>query len=98
MSWPRPRSAWSAAPLSVDGNDNLSRKKIEAALSIPEKPREMSPEDWEDWVDEAAGVITELYGETGYLDAAVKIDPVAPDTAKAGSGPAGNSGRTKSGR
>jgi outer membrane protein assembly factor BamA len=77
-------AAWAAAPLSVDGNDNLSRKKIEAALSIPEKPREMSPEDWEDWVDEAAGAVTELYGETGYLDAAVKIDSAGSDTGKGG--------------
>jgi outer membrane protein assembly factor BamA len=73
--------AWSAAPIALDGNEHLSRRKIEAVLAPPEKPREMSPEDWEDWVDEAAGAITEIYGEIGYLDAAVKIEPPRTDTA-----------------
>lgn len=74
-------SSWSAAPITLDGNEHLSRRKLEAVLSAPEKPREMSPEDWEDWVDEAAGAITEIYGEIGYLDAAVKIQPPRTDTA-----------------
>ncbi|MDB5047630.1 MAG: outer membrane protein family [Fibrobacteres bacterium] len=76
-------AAWSAAPVVYEGNDHLSRKKLDAVLSAPDKPKELSPEDWEDWVDEAAASITDLYGETGYLDAAVKVDAPGLDSAKA---------------
>ena len=75
-----------AASILYDGNDHLSRKKIDAVLSAPDKPKEMSQEDWEDWVDEAAGAITDLYGEIGYLDAAVKADPPGSDGAKGDEG------------
>ncbi|HKP95806.1 MAG TPA: BamA/TamA family outer membrane protein [Fibrobacteria bacterium] len=67
-------AAWSAAPVVFEGNEHLSRKKMDAVLTAPDKPRELSGEDWEDWVDEAAGAIVDLYGEIGYLDAAVKVD------------------------
>ncbi len=73
-----------AADLSVDGNDQLSRRKIEAAISLPEKPSTLSTEDWEDWVDDVAGSITDLYGQIGYLDAAVKVERSSDDSAAAG--------------
>ncbi|MDB5106988.1 MAG: outer membrane protein family [Fibrobacteres bacterium] len=79
-----PFFAAAAAPTSVDGNDNISKKKIDAVLTVPDKPRELSAEDWEDWVDEAASAITDLYGDAGYLDAAIKIDPPGSDTGKGG--------------
>ncbi len=82
-------AAWSAAPLVLDGNGNLSRKKIDAAVTAPDNPRQLSQEDWEDWVDDAAAAITDLYGEIGYLDAAVKVDPPGADTGKGGLGPGG---------
>ncbi|MEO6096343.1 MAG: BamA/TamA family outer membrane protein [Fibrobacteria bacterium] len=84
-------ASWSAAPLTIDGNDNLSRKKLDAVLSVPDKPSEMSKEGWEDWVDETAEAITDLYGEIGYLDAAIKIDPIASDTGEAAGRPASRS-------
>jgi outer membrane protein insertion porin family len=79
-------AAWSAAPMEFDGNDHLARKKIDAVLSAPEDPGRLSQEDWADWVDEAAEAITDLYGEIGYLDAAVKADVSAGDSGKPGEG------------
>lgn len=75
-----------AAPLELEGNDNLGRKKIDAAVTPPEHPDSLSAEDWEDWVDDAAASITDLYGEIGYLDAAVKAERGA-DSAQGGPGP-----------
>ena len=63
-----------AATLAIEGCDHLPRKKIDAAISLPDKPSEISAEDWEDWVDVAAVSLTDLYGEIGYLDAAVKVE------------------------
>lgn len=74
-AWP----AW-AAPLSLEGNAHLPRKKIESALSLPERPSSLSEEDWGDWVDETALAITGLYGEIGYLDAAVKVERAGADS------------------
>lgn len=71
-----------AAALSLDGNDHISRRKIESALTLPDRPSALSPEDWEDWVDDAALSITDLYGEGGYLDAAVKVERAGDDSAK----------------
>jgi outer membrane protein assembly factor BamA len=69
-----------AVPLSVEGNDRFSRRKIESALTLPDRPSALSAEEWEDWVDEAALSITDLYGEQGYLDAAVKVERAGTDT------------------
>ncbi len=66
-----------------EGNIHLARKKMDAVLSAPENPKGMSREDWDDWVDETASAITDLYGEIGYLDAAVKVDAPGWDSAKA---------------
>lgn len=74
----------SAAQFRMEGADNLSRKKIESVLTLPENPRELSVEDWEDWVDESAAAITDLYADIGYLDAAVKFDRPEPDSGKSG--------------
>jgi outer membrane protein assembly factor BamA len=71
-----------ATPLSVEGNDKISRKKIESALTLPDRPSALSAEEWEDWVDEAALSITDLYGELGYLDAAVKVERAGADSAQ----------------
>ena len=75
-------SAYAAAPLDLDGNDHLSRKKIETAVSMPDRPAALGPEDWEDWVDDAALSITDLYAESGYLDAAVKAERAGTDSAQ----------------
>jgi outer membrane protein assembly factor BamA len=69
-----------ATPLSVEGNENISRKKIESALTLPERPSALGAEDWEDWVDDAALSITDLYAEIGYLDAAVKVERAGSDS------------------
>src|SRR5690606_1541856 len=66
--------AVSASGLDLQGGDKLPRRKIESALMLQDNPGGMSREDWEDWADEAAAVITDLYADMGYLDAAVKID------------------------
>ena len=71
-----------SATLLLDGNEHLPRRKLESALSLPDHPSALSPEDWEDWVDDAALSITDLYGEIGYLDAAVKIERAGEDSAK----------------
>jgi outer membrane protein assembly factor BamA len=70
-----------AATLWLDGNDHISRKKIESALTLPDRPSALSAEDWEDWVDDAALSISDLYGEMGYLDAAVKVERAGADSA-----------------
>jgi outer membrane protein assembly factor BamA len=78
MLWAR--AAYGASVL-LDGNDNISRKKIESALTLPDRPSALSQEDWEDWVDDAALSVTDLYGDLGYMDAAVKVERIAADSA-----------------
>ncbi|MEO7427692.1 MAG: BamA/TamA family outer membrane protein [Fibrobacteria bacterium] len=73
----------SAVGILFEGNAHLSRKKMDAVVSAPENPEGMSGEDWEDWVDETASAITDLYGESGYLDAAIKIEAPGWDTTDA---------------
>ena len=58
------------------------RRKIESALDLPERPREMDSTDWEVWGDDAAGLLSDLYGETGYFDAAFRF--VLGDSAAGG--------------
>ena len=59
--------------LEVEGNDKVPRRRIESALDLPERPREMDAADWEVWSEDAAGLLSELYGETGYFDAAFRF-------------------------
>jgi outer membrane protein assembly factor BamA len=71
-----------ATPVSVEGNAHVSRKKIESALTLPDRPSALTAEEWEDWVDDAALSITDLYGEIGYLDAAIKVERAGIDSAQ----------------
>jgi outer membrane protein assembly factor BamA len=76
--------AWSATVLDIDGNAHLSRKKIEAVLSLPEKPKGFSEEDWEAWSDEVTSSLSDMYAEQGYLDVAFRVAPVPDTNAPAG--------------
>ena len=69
--------AWAATILVVEGNHYLAKKKIDAAISLPDKPRELSVEEWEVWSDEVAPTLSDLYAEDGYLDATFQVAPVA---------------------
>ncbi len=62
-----------AATLTFAGNDHLPRKKIDAVVSPPDHPAALSAEEWDDWVDDATLSLSDLYGESGYLDAAFKV-------------------------
>lgn len=66
----------------MEGNGQFSRKKIESVLTLPDRPSSLSAEEWEDWVDDAALSITDLYAEIGYLDAAVKVERAGTDSAR----------------
>lgn len=70
-----------ATVLDIEGNSHLSKKKIETVLSLPEKPKELSAEDWENWSDEAASSLSELYADDGYMDAAFRVAPPADSAA-----------------
>ncbi len=70
------QSVSGATILVVEGNLNLSRRKIEAAISLPENPRELSESSWAEWSDEVATSLSDLYSEIGYLDAAFRVNPI----------------------
>lgn len=76
-------SAASAAAVQVDivveGNEEIPRRRIEAALDLPERPAEMDESDWEVWTEDAAGLLSDLYRETGWFDAAFRFQ--RPDSA-----------------
>jgi outer membrane protein assembly factor BamA len=63
--------------IAVSGNEEIPRRRIEAALDIPERPWEMDESDWEAWTEDAAGLLSDLYRETGYFDAAFRFERTA---------------------
>jgi outer membrane protein assembly factor BamA len=67
-------SARSEVALSVEGNDLVPRRKIEAGLDLPPRPREMDESDWEVWSEDAAGLLSDLYREIGCFDAAFRFE------------------------
>lgn len=69
-----PGAARGEVDLQVEGNDNLSRRKLEAALDLPERPLDMDASDWEVWEEDAVGLLSDLYLETGYFDAAFRFE------------------------
>ncbi len=70
--------------LDIDGNAHQSKKKIESALTLPDKPKEFSAEDWESWSDEVASALSDLYSDDGYMDASFRVVPPADSAAKGG--------------
>lgn len=60
--------------LEVGGNDLIPRRKIEAGLDLPQRPRDMDDSDWEAWSEDAAGLLSDLYREIGCFDAAFRIE------------------------
>lgn len=60
--------------LDVEGNDKISRRRIESALELPESPWEMDAADWEVWSEDAAGLLSDLYREQGFFDAAFRFE------------------------
>jgi outer membrane protein assembly factor BamA len=69
--------------ITVSGNEEIPRRRIEAALDIPERPGDMDESEWEAWTEDAAGLLSDLYRETGYFDAAFRFEREGPG----GSGP-----------
>jgi outer membrane protein insertion porin family len=78
--------AHSAALLQFEGDDHLPRRKIEAAMALPDKPLAMSDEDWEDWQDEAVDALSDAYQEIGYFDAAFRFERRPGEGAKSADG------------
>lgn len=76
--------SWSESVLSISGNDHLSRKQIEANLSLPDHPVEFTDEDWSSWTEDAISLLSELYSVEGYLDVAFQIHPQRDTTIKSG--------------
>src|SRR5687767_1322922 len=65
---------YGAVPMSIDGNDQVGRKRIETAMDLPEQILGYSEDEWEAWTEEAALSLSDLYRETGYLDAEFRLE------------------------
>ena len=66
-------SSSQALTFLIEGNSNISRKKIDAVISLPEEPEKFSDEDWELWTDDLVSTVSEVYAEQGFFDAAFRI-------------------------
>jgi outer membrane protein assembly factor BamA len=73
MTWP----ILATTTLIVEGNRIYAKKKIEGAISVPEKPLSFSANDWEVWSDEVTASLSDLYSEDGYFDASFHIAPLS---------------------
>lgn len=69
-----PRAAEASVAVTVEGAEQIPRRRVEAALDLPDHPRGMDETDWEVWHEDAAGLLSDLYREDGYFDAAFRFE------------------------